>query len=73
MKCFKFSLFLMQYLIDNAKWLFEGGSDADDDADDEDEAADGRDAAAADEDEGEGGSESSDDGEVKKINSGKGE
>ena len=54
----------MQYLIDNAKWLFEGGSDADDDDED--------DAAAAD-DEGGGSEESDIDVEVKKINSGKGE
>ena len=30
-------LFSSQYLIDNAKWLFEGGSDADDDDDDDTE------------------------------------
>ena len=59
-------LFSSQYLIDNAKWLFEGGSDADDDDDDDDEE-EGKTVVAEDDGDSDG-----DDVEVKKINSGKG-
>ena len=65
----KMSAFCCQYLIDNAKWLFEGGSDADDD-DDGDEEGENRAAKAGGE---EDHSDDSDDVEVNKINSGRGE
>ena len=59
-------LFSPQYLIDNAKWLFEGGSDADDDDDDDTEEEGKTVAAISADDDGDS------DVEVKKINSGKG-
>ena len=63
-------IFFPQYLIDNAKWLFEGGSDADDDDDDTEE--EGKTVAAISEEHDRDRDSDGDDVEVKQINSSKG-